>query len=240
MTLHPFIALLAMAAAALGAPASAEPAPAAHTGAAADIAAWALQPTTGPQGRILPLAGSWNAGDENYRAFCDHGKSRFPQWDPDYTVGLVKAGHHVLPTCDDPEFCGLGGKMDAPAMQRRLAVYYRPALEYCRANRLPLVFRDWNWWKRFLKYARFTQLPASESPVLVKNGKPIEQVGPFGPVERWRELGRQWMGHDLVKAIQEIYWPYCRPVTGSVVRRSPRPCRHSRGWPRHKSLSDRA
>ena len=52
---------------------------------AAEIRREALLPPNGPAGRPLPLASHWNVGTVR------------DTFEPDHQIGLIQAGHHVMP-----------------------------------------------------------------------------------------------------------------------------------------------
>lgn len=75
-----------LAAAWIGGAARGEDAPtAAARRVAREIRREALLPPNGPEGRPLPLASHWNAGTVRNT------------FDADHQIGLIQAGHHILP-----------------------------------------------------------------------------------------------------------------------------------------------
>ena len=164
---------------------------------AEEIAAWAKLPADGPQGRPLPLTGSWNTED----------------WGAPYLVKMIERGHHVLPTFVDPNFIAAGAYLKGwrgakDKVQKRMDDYYRPALEYCRKHNLPIVFRGWNWGDRVGMYEDAIageKRPPEQSARVIKEGKKARPMDPFGPIERWREWGSFWFGNEMVRRFQEIY-----------------------------------
>ncbi len=171
------------------------------SGAAADLAAWAKQPQFGPEGRPLPLTGSWMAEGI---------------WGPASFVTLIKQGHHVLPT-----FLGVSSQPvraykgnDARQRQRieeLIETVYRPALEFARDHRLPIAFREWNWssmppqYQQMLAQFEKRDVPLEADLRVIVDGKPAKATDPFGPIEGWREWGTFWFGNDFMRAIQRIY-----------------------------------
>ena len=170
---------------------------AAETPAAEEIAAWARLPADGPQGRPLPLTGSWNTED----------------WGAPYAVEMIQQGHHILPTFVDPNFIAAGAYLKGwrgakEKVKDRMENYYRPALQYCRDHNLPIVFRGWNWGDRVGMYEDAIageERPAEESARVIQDGKTTRPMDPFGPIERWREWGEFWFGNELVREFQRIY-----------------------------------
>ncbi|MFW6146681.1 MAG: hypothetical protein ACOC7R_05045, partial [Planctomycetota bacterium] len=183
-------------------PAAAQPAPeglepGTEATATADIAAWAKLPADGPQGRPLPLTGSWNTED----------------WGAPYLVEMIQRGHHVLPTFVDVNFIAGGAYLHnrrnaEKNIEQRIERYYRPALEYCRKHNLPIVFRGWNWGDRVGMYENAIaghERPPAESARMIPGGEKIKTMDPFGPIERWSEWGAFWFGNPAMKRFQEIY-----------------------------------
>ena len=80
----------------LNSPVSAEDQPThAARAVARQIRREALLPPNGPQGRPLPLASHWNVGTVRNT------------FEPDHQIGLIQAGHHILPWMSWPS-----GKID--------------------------------------------------------------------------------------------------------------------------------
>jgi len=183
--------------------------------AAADIAHWASQPANGPEGRPLPLAGSWNIGRWYQQPWTGWGQggdhtqkpgqdaSRPKAWDPTYFTELIEAGRYVLPTFPDPM------TMDAPAGELvRLGVRFEPALRYAAEHRLPIAFRDWNLADVVAKHENHKDGGYSNEATarFIKHGKQLgRKASPIGAIERWREFGRAWGGSGFVRAMAEIY-----------------------------------
>lgn len=192
--------------------------PADDVGVAHEIAHWASLPADGPEGRPLPLAGSWNIGRLAFQERHWHNKENpRREWGPNYFVEMIKNGHHVLPSFVDPQFLGkhyIGDKPDERRQKRidtMMEHYYRKPLEFCREHNLPIAFRDWNWIARIKKYEQWRErwadakFSVEETSALIENGKPGRLVSPFGPIERWTEWGEFWFGNPIMKRIQEIY-----------------------------------
>ena len=161
--------------------------------AAGEIAHWAELPADGPEGRPLPLAGSWMA-DKMYG--------------PDRFVELIDGGHHMLITFLDPSF--VAARRDEKSQADRIDSYYRAPLEYARQHNLPIAIRGWNWSDSVIKYQDLRQkkgeeIPLDEQARMVIDGKPGRRVDPFGPVKAWQEWGEFWFGNGMMQQIQEIY-----------------------------------
>lgn len=169
------------------------------TTAVADSAAWALQPSSGPQGRPLPLAGSWNTH----------------AWGPAYLADLLRNGHHVVLNFTDPSFAAEMALLfpgQAESAARLIAESYRPGLEFAREHRLPIAFPSGNWAQNVVDYQdRRIRLGKETIPLesranAVVDGKMVEKVAdPFGPIEAWQDWGKFWFGNALMQQIQAIY-----------------------------------
>jgi len=166
----------------------------------ADISRWATLPSVGPEGRPLPLAGSWMAEG---------------MWGPNRFVEMIKQGHHVLITFIDPHFVAARAHYGARGFDQRVRERieeYRPALEFAREHNLPIAIRGWNWDHRVVLYqqeilARMTdrKITPDIDARMLENGEPTNLIDPFGPVEAWREWGTFWFGHEIIRKMQEIY-----------------------------------
>lgn len=186
---------------------------------------WArLKAGNGPMGRPLPVAGTWDAGSTEYSQILvqglkigdtPHGRSVQPldtTPSPLYAISQIKLGHIIIPTFEDvtsrvqrqkPELL-----YNDPRFTRYFEAYYRPALEYCRDNKLPITIRGWNWAADIIGIDNSPSArPVAEAGTarLLRSGKAVGLADPFGPVSRWEEWGTLWMGNEVARKIQEIY-----------------------------------
>jgi hypothetical protein len=175
-----------------------------------EIAAWAKQPMTGPAGRPLPLAGSWQVEDNSHRT----GGASMDYWGPAYMTAMVQQGHYVLPAFIDSfsaaTWVYAGGRENRQEQIDGYKERWLPVLEYLREHRLPFAIRGWNWDTYAMTYQRAQRLNGAEIPrekdvILFQNGEPSRYADPMGPIESWRELGAFWLGNPLAKWMQEIY-----------------------------------
>ena len=181
-----------------------------------ELSEWAKQPADGPEGRPLPVTGSWNVGRLAFKERQQGKEHPMREWGPAYFVEMIKQGHHVLPTFLDPQYPGKFyiGERDERSqarVNRLLEEYYRKPFEFAARHDLPIAFRDWNWIANIKKYERFRErwtdqtFSVEETSRLIKNGEPGRLVSPFGPVERWTEYGRWWLGNAGAQKMQEYY-----------------------------------
>ncbi len=172
--------------------------------AAAEIARWARQPSTGPQGRALPLAGSWNV----------------EEWGPAYFAGEIDKGRHLLINFTDPSFRAEYAALNKDEKQKArqvetvaklIADYYRPGLEYARKHRLPIAIRGWNWAANPVMYQERRislgkeEIPSEQRANVLIGGKLEKGTDPFGPIAAWTEWGKFWFGNALMQQLQAIY-----------------------------------
>ena len=165
----------------------------------ADIRAWASQPSWGPKGRPLPLAHSWNS-----TAFGGA-----------YSVEMIRKGHHVLPTMNDPMSTAmfvelLKSQSQTERADKRMREHWKPVLDYCNQHKLPLAMPGPNWGPAVLKYEQrrerggLAEFSPEQSAAMLVEGKSTRFLDPFGPIERWRESGAFWMGNHLIKQFQTL------------------------------------
>ena len=157
--------------------------------AAGEIRREALLPPSGPDGRPLPLVSHWNMGSQ--------GRG----WTPQYQVELLDEGRHILPWLGWPR-----GDPDADEKAaRRFDDYYRDLLGYCRRLRLPISFRGTQW-EAMLVGKEYRELPPQACPAVVTpEGETIRKLSPFGPVDPWRDPGREYVDTPAMKKVQRMY-----------------------------------
>ncbi len=175
----------------------APPSPADEASAAAEIAAWAqIKLANGPEGRPLPMAGSW----------MDSG-----MFGPDRFVEMIEAGHHVLPTFSGVSLQVVRRHLQPDNWIEARVEAWRPALEYARRHRLPIAIREWNWsamppgYQQLLAQLAGQEIPIADDLRVIKDGKPDNTTDPFGPVAGWRAWGEMWLGNEMIRRLQEIY-----------------------------------
>jgi hypothetical protein len=190
------------------------------SGAEADLREWVDMKYRSPEGRPLPVTGNWMC--QLPRNSNQPGRSPLG-WDPNYFIELIKEGHHVLPTFIDTVHWAaraysapISGK--DPGQNQALRQIdaklknWRPALEYCRENKLPIVFRGWNmlvypasWFSRREQLGG-EALKLEDDLRLLVDGEPVAgAMDPLGPVEGWRQFGENWFNHPMMREIQKIY-----------------------------------
>ncbi|MCG3180889.1 MAG: hypothetical protein BIFFINMI_03252 [Phycisphaerae bacterium] len=157
--------------------------------AARTAAAIAREATLGNAAEVgcpLPLAGHWNTGQY----------SRAAGMDPDFQMTLIQGGHHLLPWF----------QLNAPWWDPMPERYYESAMKLAARLRLPLTFVGTQFEAGLTDEKKFFDLPPDANPNVVgPDGQVGRRVSPFGPVEPWRQVGREWTDRDLVRKLQQWY-----------------------------------
>jgi len=144
----------------------------------------ALLPPRGPQGRPLPLASHWNQGTVE------------GTFDPNHQIGLLQAGHHVLPWMSWPQGSGQGERFEA---------YHGRLLRYFARLGLPISFRGTQW-NAMLVGKEYRDGPlANWAGVLAPDGSPVRKLSPFGPLQPWRDPAQAYVATPAMQRVQELY-----------------------------------
>ncbi|MEX0702644.1 MAG: hypothetical protein WD069_11160 [Planctomycetales bacterium] len=164
-----------------------ETAPADVQKAAEAITAAATAPAFGQKGagHPLPLAGHWNTG-------------AIPGgFTPNWQLEQIEAGHMLLPWFDMPNIEPTYHQTDA---------YYESAIKRAAELKLPLTFVGTQWEHLLTTDPEYFGLPAERNPnSIYASGQVNRAVCPFGPVEPWRQVGRQWTTSPMIRKVQEWY-----------------------------------
>ncbi len=114
---------------------------------------------------------------------------------------MIAQGHHILPFFAHPRF----DRELADEKLDEFRAYYEEALKRARAWGLPFSLKATQW-ESILSKPPFFDLPPEKNPnVVTPEGKILRKVSPFGPVEPWREAGRQWTDNAALGQLQEWY-----------------------------------
>ncbi|MFW6336977.1 MAG: LamG domain-containing protein [Phycisphaeraceae bacterium] len=180
--------------------------------AAADIAAWAqIKQANGPEGRPLPLTGSWvNNG----------------MFGPRETIEMIEEGHHLLPTlAGGPGFLARYAYVleNQGFLNEKLPNYMDeilPVVEYSREHRLPISLGGGNWatgpvrmeydYNRAPEKNRKTFTPEQSVRLMIEQDGEVtsgswKMSSPFSPDERWVEYAKWWMDNPAMRTIRETY-----------------------------------
>ena len=183
----------------------------ADTTAAEDIAHWATLPANGPEGRPLPLTGSWVSQN---------------MFGPRRMIELIRQGHHVLPTLGgNPAFMANYAYIldNKGFLNKKLPAYFEqiePVLEYCAEHGLPISLGGGNWatgparleydYNRAPEKNRRTFSPEESVRLMIRKDGEVasgswKMSSPFGPNERWAAYGRWWMDNPAMQRVRELY-----------------------------------
>lgn len=143
----------------------------------------ATAPAQGDAGNPLPLASGWYVG-RSAMGFS-----------PDYQVAQIRQGQYVLPWVAVWDAPKPGGGEGYP--QQSDALYYEPGIKYAAEHHLPICIVTVEW----------EILMARVSAEYAKAGGDQRQVplSPFGPVQPWYSLGREWAHHGTLRQLQKLY-----------------------------------
>ncbi len=170
-----------------------------------------LKPGMGPEGFPLPVAAHWNTG------FWMSAGSPAKElvYTPDYMIGLIRKGHHAIPTIANPSWLGHRAKINSPgfdwigAADKGFEQYWKPALEFLRDNNLPVIIPSGNL-PAVMAYdpqvKEFHDLPREKHGAMFNaEGRPYKALNPLADIGTWRAAGRYLVDNDLWRRIQEVY-----------------------------------
>lgn len=138
----------------------------------------------------LPLAASWNRGEEEATGFG-----------PGYQIEQIRQGRYLLPwfhLAPPP----LGKQADGPQGAARYdgpgdALYYEPAIHYLAQHRLPLSFESTQWESSLrLISVDYSQVDARGVSL---------PLTPSGPVAPWYAVGQAWARQPTLRTLQRLY-----------------------------------
>ncbi len=150
---------------------------------AIEIAAEAIKPSIGPEGRPLPLASHWNTGTVR------------GTWTPDHQIRLIQDGHHILPWIAWPNSSGL----------EKRASYFGRLLVYYAELKLPFSIRGTQW-EAVLVSKQFRNLPEDQwAGVIRPDGTKMNRLSPFGSVAAWKLPAKAYVATTGMKHMQMVY-----------------------------------
>ncbi len=133
----------------------------------------------------LPYASNWTAGF-------------------DWQFDMLKKGHKIIPT-DANHFPCHNGRKKIWSKELDKDIWSEIA-----ANKIPFTIKSTQWEEQF--YGRlsgctkYLNLPEKENPNLIDLSGEIKPcVSPFGPIERWTELGRDWGSTSYIQDLHDLY-----------------------------------
>jgi hypothetical protein len=139
----------------------------------------------GPDGWRLPLAASWNVGDQA------------DGFGPAYQIQAITAGQYLLP------WFGLSVPRPPPGVPSNYPAatdaqhYYETAVRYLAQHHLPLSIET-------TQFEALLSDVSAEYPQRGPDGKPLA-LTPFGSVDPWRAVGRAWSHHPTLRRLQQLY-----------------------------------
>jgi hypothetical protein len=150
------------------------------------IRAAAVPSPTGPEGRRLPLAASWNIGEIA------------TGFGPAYQLEEIQSGQYVLPWFGlSIPAAGLARLATYPAATDA-SHYYEAAIRYLAVHHLPVSFESTQW----------ERLLVDVSPDYMKMRGPGGQVLPLDPFDAlrpWYDVGQAWARHETLTRLQRLY-----------------------------------
>jgi hypothetical protein len=142
-----------------------------------------------PLGRPLPLASHWNTGT----------RPPHDAFDPAYQIGLIEAGHYLLPFFQIPDPAD-------PAGKKLSSEYYEGPLKKLAQWGLPFSMLSTQWESLQTSDKKYFDLPAGANPNAFElDGSVVPEVDPLGPVEPWREVGRKWTTSPGMQQLVAFY-----------------------------------
>ena len=149
-------------------------------------------------GNPLPLAATWAPLGHNFS--------------PDYQLGLIRQGHHLILCFGFPYADTQWGGENAHLpryQQMRLDNFkknFEPALREAARLKLPLSFQRFQFEMELTSEKKYFDLPPAQNPnVIGLDGKVQRMVDPMGPIELWRQLGKEQVTSMCWRLAQEIY-----------------------------------
>lgn len=150
---------------------------------AAQIRAEAARGNDDPLGWPFPLAAHWNTG------------VLAGGFDPDWQMQMIKQDHHLLPWFQFPI-----GQITPASL-----AYYDLAIKRAAELHLPISFVGTQY-ESIMADEPYFSLPPDQNPNLLKTDGTFAKVAdPFGPVDTWKTIGKQWTDNPVLKRIQELY-----------------------------------
>ena len=150
------------------------------------------------EGRPFPLAATWAPLSHNFS--------------PDYQLGLIKQGHHLLLCFQWPYADWQWGEANCAMpkyVQMRLDNFeknFAPALREAARLHLPISFYRFQFEMELTSDKKYFDLPPEKNPnVIGLDGKVQKMVDPMSPIEAWKQLGEEQVTSACMKLAQEIY-----------------------------------
>ena len=134
----------------------------------------------------LPLLSHWNVGIPELTDAMN----------PMYMIDRIEQGEHIL----------VSWKLDPYYADTIGSSYYEESIKKAAELQLPLVFIFPSPESALTKDSYYKSLPKEDNPnVIDANNNTLDKLSPFGPDERWSEVGNQWSTTTLMNQLQEWY-----------------------------------
>lgn len=151
-----------------------------------------LAAATAPPSELhpLPLAASWNRGEQSATGFG-----------PLYQIEQIRRGEYLLPWFDllaPPADALSAGSPGTDHYSRPAdALYYKPGIEYLAQHGLPLSFESLQWESILYRLSADYADPNNHDREL--------PLTPFGPVAPWYAVGQAWARQPTLQVLQRLY-----------------------------------
>ena len=151
-----------------------------------EITTEALKAFSDTTEHALPLLSHWNVGIPEFTDAMN----------PMYMIGRIEQGEHILVSWKlDPYYANTIGNS-----------YYEESIKKAAELQLPLVFIVPAPESALTQDSYYKNLPKGDNPNVVdENNNTLDKLSPFGPDERWNEVGNQWSTTTLMTQLQEWY-----------------------------------
>ena len=134
----------------------------------------------------LPLLSHWNVGIPELTDAMN----------PMYMIGRIEQGEHIL----------VSWKLDPYYADTIGSSYYEESIKKAAELQLPLVFILPSPESALTKDSYYKGLPIEDNPNVVDaNNNILDKLSPFGPDDKWKEVGSHWSNTALMDNLQTWY-----------------------------------
>ena len=157
------------------------------TAMAQSITEEALKAFSDSDGHALPLLSHWNVGIPELTDAMN----------PMYMIDRIEQGEHIL----------VSWKLDPYYADTIGSSYYEESIKKAAELQLPLVFIVPAPESALTEDSYYKNLPTEDNPNVVDiNNNILDKLSPFGPDDKWKEVGTQWSSTTLMENLQ-IWYP---------------------------------
>ena len=163
-----------------------------------EIRTTALAPNNGPNGRALPLGGSWEIGWYKYR--WGYNPSMGTLLEPNYIINLINNQHHLL--------VGIA-HLSPDSSTTYYSYYMENALDYLEQKNQPVIAIGTQYEQNLYLKVPYNALPPSTSPRVYNTSQELlNKVTPFPPViSKWFDVGVDWTTYNPATNMLENIYP---------------------------------